>query len=427
MINRRNFVKMAGMAGTALSVNPLMAGSSQNGTPIAAGMPVIKNITVFKATGNFNRFISMNAYDRAPKGINENNPFIKIELSDGTTGIGPGGYAAPNQQTLNECKSFIGKDPFTFYDWDKDRITGVKAFMQPYFFKRKYAWLEAPLLDAIGKIKQAPVWRLLGESVREGLDPYDGTVYFEDIGNNTGVKIIAETAKRIKNEGYRAIKIKLGRPLKWMPGEAGLNRDIEAFIALREAVGSNFILMADANNGYEGKFDWAVKLMSSCARYDLFFMEELFKKDNAQFRKMRASLLEENIFVPVTYGELVTDLSLFEQDFKEGVYSYVQPDMASSGISAILDTAKKAEPYPYVKVMPHVWQNAMGTIMAAHASKIRQNIPLLEDSRYFEHILHTDAIQFRGGQYILADKPGWGVDLSANYKEYLVGEEMVIV
>jgi L-alanine-DL-glutamate epimerase-like enolase superfamily enzyme len=425
MINRRNFVKMAGMAGTALSVNPLMAGSSQNGTP-DSGMPVIKSITVFKATGNFNRFISMNAYDRAPKGINENNPFIKIELSDGTTGIGPGGYAAPNQQTLNECKSFIGKDPSSFYDWDKDRITGVKAFMQPYFFKRKYAWLEAPLLDAIGKIKQAPVWKLFGESVREGLDPYDGTVYFEDIGNHTGVEIIAATAKRIKNEGYRAIKIKLGRPLKWMPGEEGLNRDIEAFIALREAVGSNFILMADANNGYEGKFDWALKLMNSCARYDLFFMEELFKKDNAQFRKMRASLLEENIFVPVTYGELVTDLRQFEQDFKEGIYSYVQPDMASSGMSAILDTAKKAEQYPYVKVMPHVWQNAMGTIMAAHASKIRQNIPLLEDSRYFEHILHTDAIQFRGGQYILPDKPGWGVDLAPNYKEYLVGEEMII-
>ena len=55
------------------------------------------------------------------------------------------------------------------------------------------------------------------------------------------VNIIAETARRIKNYGYRAIKIKLGRSLKWMPGEAGLNRDIEAFIALREAVGSNFV------------------------------------------------------------------------------------------------------------------------------------------------------------------------------------------
>jgi hypothetical protein len=28
----------------------------------------------------------------------------------------------------------------------------------------------------------------MGESVREGVDPYDGTLYFEDIANTTDVK-----------------------------------------------------------------------------------------------------------------------------------------------------------------------------------------------------------------------------------------------
>lgn len=428
MLTRRNFFKIAGATIPAITSLDAAAGPAQEEGKMHRDkkMPVIKSITAFKSTGNFYRFIGMNAYDTAPKGINEVNPFIKIELSDGTIGIGPGGYSAPNETVLKDFQPFIGQDPFSFYTWNGDRITGVIPAMQSRFFDRKYAWFEAPLLDAIGKIRQVPVWKLFGDSVRDGLDPYDGTLYFEDIANHTDVNIIADTARRIKNDGYRSIKIKLGRPLKWMPGEAGLNRDIEAFIALREAVGSNFKLLADANNGYKDKFDWALTLVRACAKYDLFFMEELFPKNGELFHKMREALLQENIFMPFTYGESIRDMSVFEQDFKDGIYSYVQPDMASSGMSAILSVSAKAEKYPYVKVMPHVWQNQMGTIMAAHASKIRQNIPTLEDSRYFEHVLNASSMQFRDGQYFLSDKPGWGVELVAEYKQYLVGQEVSI-
>src|ERR1700754_1930926 len=140
MLTRRNFLSIAGAS------IPVVKSWVQ---PAAgAGMPVIKKITVFRSSGNFYRFIGMNAYDKAPKGINGVNPFIKIELSDGTTGIGPGGYAAPGEEILKEFRQFIGKDPFTFYTWDKDKITGVTPAMQPWFFTRKYAWFEAPLLDA---------------------------------------------------------------------------------------------------------------------------------------------------------------------------------------------------------------------------------------------------------------------------------------
>jgi len=427
MLSRRNFVKIAG-AVPLLSVTDVLAEErSEKRIFFSDKNPVIKSITFFKSTGNFMRFVGMNSYDTAPKGINNTNTLVKIILSDGTTGIGPSGYTQLNEQIITKVKSLIGKDPVSLYKWNNDKITGVAVTpFHDMFFDANYAWIEAPIIDSIGKIREVPVWKLFGESVREGIDPYDGALYFEEIANKTDINIIAEIGKRIKNEGYRAIKMKLGRPFKWLPGEAGLNRDIEAIITLREAVGNNFIIMADANNGYKDHFDWAVKLMKESAKQNIYFMEEIFPDDTSQYRKMRQILLEENIFMPIAEGEDKRDLTVFDQYCKDGVYNYIQPDMATCGMSNILYTAEKAENFPHVKLIPHVWQNQLGLVISMHASKIRKNIPFVEDSRFFEHALSTTAYAFNEGQWFIPDKPGWGIELVTDYQRFIVGEEHVI-
>lgn len=424
MFSRRQFVKLGGLL-PLLNVGGLRAHDFS--TFCEKKNPTIKSITLFRSTGNFVRFIGMNAYDTAPKGINANNPLAKIVLSDNTIGIGPTGYTKITDTILEKIKPLIGVDPFTLYNWSGDRITGVAPtpFMV-YFFNSEYCWIESALLDAIGKIKQKPVWKLFGEPVRNGIDPYDGSLYFEEIANNTSVAIIGELGKRIKNEGYRAIKMKLGRPFKWLPGEAGLQRDIEVVAVLREAVGNNFIIMTDANNGYKDQFEWAVKLMKACARQNVYFMEELFPDDADLYKKLRQELLTENLFVPIADGESIRDLTLFEQYCRDGIYNFIQPDMATCGFSNILKTARMAESYAHVKLVPHVWQNQLGLLMSLHLSKIQKNIPFVEDSRFFEHAFNTSAYQFSQGQWFIPDRPGWGFELSEDYKKYQVGEEIVL-
>ena len=428
MVSRRNFVKFA--AGTvplfSVSAHELFAGN-QSYTPLnLAEGPVIKNFSIFDSSGSFYRFVGMNSYDKAPKGIKGSRKSFKVELSDGTVGLGTVGYSKIDEEVVSKLKQLIGKDPVTFYQWKDDKIVGVNPGMQEYFLSPKYAWTESAFLDVIGKLKQLPVWKLMGESVREGIDPYDGTLYFEDIANNTDARIIGEIGRRIKEDGYRAIKIKLGRPSKWMPGEAGVNRDIEAFIALREAVGQNFNLMADANNGYKDRFDWAVKLMTSCAPYNMYFMEELFPEDTDEYSRLREALLKENAFIPIGEGENIRELEKFDQYCKDGVYNYIQPDMPTCGFSKILNTAKKAETYPHVKLIPHVWQSQFGLIMSLHASKIQPNIPYVEDSRYLEHALIPSGYLFKNGQWFIPDKPGWGIELSPDYKQFFTDNEVVI-
>jgi hypothetical protein len=164
MIDRRKFT----LAGTSLLTAPLFAGKSYDffDENVEVG-PIIKSISIFKASGNFYRFIGPNSYDKAPKGINGARPVVKVTLSDGTEGIGVVGYREPNDEVLTKIKTLVGKDPFSFYNWKDEKIVGVKDNMIDLFFNATYSWIESALLDAIGKLKAKPVWKLFGETVRD--------------------------------------------------------------------------------------------------------------------------------------------------------------------------------------------------------------------------------------------------------------------
>src|SRR6188508_242143 len=146
---RRDFVRIT----ASLAAAPTIIGKSAYGFgSTVESAPPIKSITVFKASGNFYRFIGPNSYDKAPKGINGNRPLVKVTLADGTEGIGVVGYREPNEETLSKIKSLIGKDPFSFYDWKDDKIAGVKDNMIEFFHNAIYSWIESAVLDAIGKL-----------------------------------------------------------------------------------------------------------------------------------------------------------------------------------------------------------------------------------------------------------------------------------
>ena len=424
-IDRRTFIKSAGLPLVFPWTHSIEEAKSEKNEFQNQG-PVIKSFSVFKGSGNFNRLIAMNAYDKAPKGINGTKSIVTILMTDGTVGIGPIGYRLADEPSLKKLKELIGKDPSGFYHWGTGKITGVKNEMKEYFFDARYAWFEGAVLDAIGKQKQLPVWKLFGEFIRNGIDPYDGTLYFEDIAHHHDVSILAESARQSKADGFRSIKMKLGRPAKWMPGEAGVQRDIDAFIAVREAVGSNFKLMADANNGYAQHFDWAVRLLKSCAPYDMFFMEEIFPDDTQQYKKLREALLQDNIYIPIADGESIVDLNQFDQYMIDGVYQYLQPDMHTCGFSNILALARKAQSYPHIKIIPHVWQSQLGLLMSLHISKIQKNINHVEDSRYTEHAISARGYSFMDGEWFIPDKPGWGVELSPGFEQFIVDKTIVV-
>ncbi len=431
MSTRREF-----MSSTAFTIGGLVAGAGRYTdlqipvSDLTDKGPTITKFSIFPASGSFYRFIGPNAYDDKPKGVTGNpRKILVIELSDGTKGIGTIGYRPLTDEVLGNVKALVSRDVLSLYQWSDGRILGPGSDYSKFAYDAYYSWTESAILDAIGHVMHKPVWQLFGQSARDAIDPYDGTLYFADIAHNTDATIIGDIGKRIKQDGYRAIKIKLGRPDKWMPGEAGLERDIEAFIALREAVGNNFNLMADANNGYRDKLDWAVKLLKACAPYEMYFMEELIPDNIEQYRELAENLAMDNLYIPFAEGESIWQsdmLETFDDYCQSGVFHYLQPDMPTCGFSTILRVARMMGKYAHVKLIPHVWQSEMGLIMSAHISKIQHNIPFVEDSRYQEHAIQNRGSHFDQGQWILSDEPGWGVSLVPGYEEYIDGDQVVI-
>lgn len=416
-VDRRSFVKSALIATAAAAIPE---------SDFAVDSPVITRITILEVPGEFARPVAMNAYDKRPVGKSGHIRLVRVFLTDGTMGLAVEGYEPIRDPGMKFLKRVIGVKPETIFRWQGEHIVGYAPEFSQEMADRNNCWFELALLDLIGKTRRKPVYKLFADSVRDGIDAYDGSLYFVDVASGRGAEAVGEVAKEIREDGYRGVKIKVGRPWQWMPDERGVVRDIEAVIAAREAAGRNMNLMADANNGYEHHHDWAIRFMKEISPYALTWIEEIFPETVGDYAAFHRQLQEVNADTPVADGESVRQMDDFRAFLDAGLYRYIQPDMRTCGFSKVLYAADLAAP-ARVNVVPHNWMSELGKVACLHASKIRQNIPIVEDDRYHNLALDASGFEFRDGQWFVPDKPGWGVDLSPNYEIFSrSGAEIVI-
>lgn len=429
--SRRTFLRLAVAAGAGTALAPA-AGGRQTAVPPA---PAIRKITILRVPGAFYRPIAMNAYGDGPAGKTGTVRLVRAVLEDGTVGLGVEGYDRIDEKTVAGLRErIIGTNPLELYAWDGDTIQGMAPEYRAFLTSTQYAWLESALLDLIGQLKERPVYALFGDGVRTAVDAYDGTLYFKDVEIDEGPEVIGQLAARIKEDGYRALKMKVGRPYKWMEGEAGLQRDVAAIRAAREAVGSNFTLMADANNGYQDRFDAGLRLLRETELCDLYWMEELFPETRKGYRRLRRVLHEDGIRVRIADGEsaMLSEDAAIQQPsdvspwVRDALLDVVQPDLRTVGFTNTLAMADLAAQHGGMLV-PHNWQSELGKLMGIHAAMLRRNVRFVEDDRWSNFALDPSDYRFRDGQWHAPDTPGWGVRLSEHYERFArSGEERVI-
>ena len=128
---------------------------------------------------------------------------------------------------LKEC--IIGENPL--------HLNKINTLMD----KRLYAnygakaAIEMALFDITGKHFQIPLYDLLGGKVREKL-PLSRSASQSDIEKDV------DEVREFITEGYRIIKVKVGI--------LSIKQDIERIVAIRETVGPEVSLRADANQGW---------------------------------------------------------------------------------------------------------------------------------------------------------------------------------
>lgn len=212
---------------------------------------------------------------------------IRIYNDDGTVGIGEAApltdFTGENYQTVQKLvtnefsKILIGLDPFdhSLIHSRLDKISGNAAAK---------ASVDIALYDLMGKSLRVPVYRFLGGKLRAKIE------VAEVIGIDEPSRM-ADAALRLKKQGFRTIKMKVG--------SGKVAEDAERVAAVRDAIGDRVDLRVDANNSYS--VEKATQLGRKIKRYELAYLEQPVPARNlAGLAKVR-----RKTGIPITADEAV--------------------------------------------------------------------------------------------------------------------------
>jgi L-alanine-DL-glutamate epimerase-like enolase superfamily enzyme len=190
--------------------------------------------------------------------------------------------------------------------------------------------LDTALWDCMGKTLEIPCWQLWG-GCNKKLPAYANVGWL----NYSESKIQDECEKAVNN-GYRAIKIKIGYPT--------LSEDVKRIKAVRQVIGDDVRLMVDANQALTvGEAILRGKAFEDLGCY--WFEEPILAHDVEGYKKIAAELsiqlaTGENLFGP-------NEFALF---IKRDAVDIVQPDLRrSGGPTALLEIGNLAHAFniPY--------------------------------------------------------------------------------
>jgi len=287
---------------------------------------------------------------------------VRIEASNGASGIGwaeDGTGAAGNVINAHFKQLLIDKDPYEIIKiWDV-------LFRASIPYGRKGIAIEAlsavdiALWDLKGKQLNVPVYKLLGGSNTNGMKTYASHLQPVDMD------LFREEAKAYVAEGYQAMKMRMpGNPKH---GLAGINSNVERIEAVREVVGNDIEIMADAYMGWDLRF--AKRMMDAVKPYKLSWIEEPLLPDELG---MYADLCSYSS-VPVAHGENEFTRFGFSGIINAKAADILQPDVHRvGGITEIIRVACLAEAAG-LEIVPHAF-----SAPTVHAMTAIPNCRMLE-------------------------------------------------
>jgi len=337
------------------------------------------------------------------------NVVVKINTNTGLTGIGE---CAPfvfivgeTQETVFELAKQIGKllknkDPFAI----EDRLAEIdKAVKGNYTMKSAF---DMALYDLLAKKANLPLYKLLGGSNNR-------EVYTDMTISIGSPEKMAKDALDFKNAGFPAIKLKLGTTTE---------ADVARVKAIREAVGMDYPIRIDANQGWDPVT--AIKTLNELDKYNIEHCEEPIPHwNNKELVRVR-----ENSPISIMADESVFNHHDAFRLASMGACDYINIKFSKSGGI----------------------NNALKIVAIAEASGIKCQVGCMSESRYAltalmhlvaarNNIVHFDidsslmlaedpvlgGIEYKGnGKWELGDAPGIGADFD---EEYLEGMEKVVV
>lgn len=225
--------------------------------------------------------------------------------------------------------------------------------------------VDIALWDILGKSAKQPVYRLLGGRTKPQIPVYASRLYSVPFGE------LAAEAKKYKDEGYKAMKLRFG----WGPtdGAAGMQRNVELVRTVREAVGDEIDVMADAYMGWT--LDYAKRMLPLLERFHLRWLEEPVIPDDIH----GYAELKSYGRIPIAGGEHEFTLYGFRELLEARAVDYIQFDTNRvGGISQARKIAAMAEAHS-IPVIPHAGQmHNYHVVMASLNSPMAEYFPIVD-------------------------------------------------
>jgi L-alanine-DL-glutamate epimerase-like enolase superfamily enzyme len=273
---------------------------------------------------------------------------VRVETDEGVVGIGSGdtmdGFDAYEHL-------FVGQDPLSI-------ARHVRVLETIDFHAGRFWPLEAALWDIAGQVAGLPVATLFGGAT-EAIPAY------ASCGTLRPAAERAESALRLREEGFRALKIRVDPRC--------LEDGLAAVRATRAAVGDSMAIMVDLNQGWRMPGDPSMSLDPVAAREIavrlaadgvLWVEEPLAGSDLRGLAALRASAPGTRI----AGGEMTRTFAEHLAALDADAFDAYQPDVVLAGGMLRTRTIAELALARNRWFTPHTWTNGLGLLANLHVA-----------------------------------------------------------
>jgi L-alanine-DL-glutamate epimerase-like enolase superfamily enzyme len=254
--------------------------------------------------------------------------------------------------------------------------------------------LDGALWDALGKMSNLPLYRILGGAQDRVPVYHSGGLWL----SYSEKELVAE-AESFGGAGFTAMKMRLGSPEP--------TTDVARVRAVRTAIGPKIKLMADANQGLTES--QAIRLGRALEEFDLTWFEEPLPAWDLDGLARVAAALD----TPIASGETEYTRYGFRRMLELRSADVLMPDLQRvGGVSEFMRVGHMAESYD-IPVSSHLFPETSLQVLGALANAI-----YLEYMPWFSK-LYNETIKFVEGQAIIPERPGWGFTFNQDYVSHL--------
>jgi L-rhamnonate dehydratase len=323
----------------------------------------------------------------------------------GSVGVGNGAAAYVIEEHLKPM--LLGRDPFDVELLWESMYRGTLNYGRKGLVIEAISAVDIALWDIIGKATGQPVYRLLGGKTRDRIPVYASRLYARE-----NLDLVAAEALSFVKMGFRALKQRFGYGPR--EGLVGMRKNVELIRTVRETVGPDIELMADAYMGWDVLYAIRMIRMIEDAGLNLKWVEEPVIADDIDgYAEIRRS-----VSTPISGGEHEFTRYGFRELIQRRAVDILQPDVNRiGGITEAVKIWGLAAAFG-LPVIPHAGQMHNYHLVMSHLnSPMAEYLPpkggggILDDDTLFYEIFVGEPIASDG--YInLGDRPGIGLELN---------------